>query len=74
MTVVARNAAGPLLGARIEAVASHPVGTAPDVALAFRADGNGRYLAQTPLPAGRWLVQFVIRSGRGEMRLIETVS
>src|SRR5512141_934820 len=55
VTVTARDGSAPLTGARIEAVASHPVGAAPDIALTFRQDGAGRYVGLAPLPAGRWL-------------------
>ena len=72
--LAARDQTGPLAGARIEAIASHPLGGAPDISLAFRADGRGRYVALTPLPPGRWLVQLAISRGGSEMRLLESLS
>jgi nitrogen fixation protein FixH len=72
--VTTRDAAGPLFGAQVQAVASHPVGAAPDVALAFRSAGGGRHVAEAPLPPGRWLVQFEIRRGSDVKRLIESLS
>jgi nitrogen fixation protein FixH len=74
VTIVARDAAGPLTGAQVHAVASHPVGAAPDVAIAFRSGGDGLYVAERPLPPGRWLVQFEIRRGTDVKRLIESLS
>jgi nitrogen fixation protein FixH len=74
VVVAVQGGSRPLIGAQVEAVASHPVGAAPDIALAFRPDGAGHYVALAPLPAGRWLVQFTIKSGGREMRLIESLS
>jgi len=74
VTVVLRDSAGPLAGAEVEAVARHPLGRAPDIALRFSADRAGAYLSRQPLPAGRWLVHLHVRSGAANLRLIETLS
>jgi len=74
VTVALRDAAGPLAGAELDAVARHPLGRAPDIALRFRADPSGSYVSRQPLPAGRWLVHLHVRSGASELRLIETLS
>jgi nitrogen fixation protein FixH len=72
--VALRDGAGPLAGAEIDAVARHPLGRAPDIALSFGADPAGSYVSHQPLPAGRWLVHLHVRSGAAELRLIETLS
>jgi nitrogen fixation protein FixH len=63
-----------LVGAEIEAVARHPLGRAPDIALGFGPDGSGGYVSRTALPAGRWLVHLEIRHAGRTKRLIETLS
>ena len=72
--VAVRDGEAPLAGAELQAVARHPLGRAPDIALAFRAEGSGGYVSATPLPPGRWLVQFEIRRGGDARRLIESLS
>lgn len=72
--VAVREGEGALVGAELRAVARHPLGREADIALDFRADGAGRYLSRTTLPAGRWLVHLEIRHGDREKRLIENVS
>lgn len=64
----------PLAGADVEAVARHPLGRAPDVALRFRADSAGSYVSQRPLPVGRWLVHLHVRHEGRDLRLIENLS
>lgn len=54
--------------------AHHPLGRAPDVALSFRADGPGRLVATTRLPAGRWQLRLEVRRNAQVKRLAETVS
>lgn len=65
---------GPLGGAGVEAVARHPLGRAADVTLRLAAAGNGVYVSQETLPAGRWLVHLEIRRGANRVRMIETLS
>lgn len=62
-----------LTDARVEGVASHPVGREDDVALRFAAAGGGRYVSDRPLPAGRWDVHLTVTSGADTLRLIESV-
>jgi len=62
-----------LEGASVSAIARHPLGREPDVALRFTMIGPGQFRAVTPLPAGRWLVHLVVRRADSEMRLIETL-
>ncbi|MDB5686037.1 MAG: nitrogen fixation protein FixH [Rhizorhabdus sp.] len=49
--------------ARIEATVMHPLGRLPEFALHFGAMGGGRYRSVEALPAGRWRLQIVVRSG-----------
>jgi nitrogen fixation protein FixH len=51
---LADAAGGPLNGVAVTATAVHPLGRAPDIALAFREVSPGRYRAERALPAGRW--------------------
>ena len=50
-------------GAAVSAVARHPVGHQPDIALTFDARLDGRYIAREELPAGRWTLRTTISSG-----------
>jgi nitrogen fixation protein FixH len=74
VTLALRDREGPLAGAEIDAVARHPLGRAPDVALRFGSDGAGSYVSEARLPAGRWLVNVHVRRGGRDLRLIETLS
>ena len=61
-----------LEGAELRGFARHPLGREPDVPLTFVAmDGGFRSVGQ--LPAGRWIVHLLVRRGKVEARLIETV-
>ena len=72
--VAVRGGEGSLAGAEVEAVARHPLGRAPDVALIFRETSAGGYVSEAALPAGRWVVNLEIRQGGREKRLIESLS
>lgn len=72
--VSVRDAAALLAGAELQAVARHPLGRAPDVALSFRSAGEGAYVSRSALPPGRWVVHLEIRHGGREKRLIESLS
>ncbi|MBV1691946.1 FixH family protein [Novosphingobium sp. G106] len=48
--------------AAVFAVARHPLGRAPDVALRFLPGGGGRWLSVQPLPPGRWRLRIEVRS------------
>ena len=41
-------------GAVVKATARHPLGRAPDRAIAFAETDEGRFLSETALPEGRW--------------------
>lgn len=63
----------PLQNARVSAVARHPLGRAPSVALAFETVAPGELRAVEPLPAGRWQIQLLVERGSDQLRRIETV-
>lgn len=52
----------PGAGFAVTGTAHHPLGRAPDIALRFVTE-NGRLVATTALPAGRWQVRLQIRRG-----------
>ncbi|MCW3835621.1 FixH family protein [Sphingomonas canadensis] len=65
LVIGAQSATAPLTGARVTAVAMHPLGRAADIPLAFNEAEPGRFVAATRLPAGRWRVRIRIeRDGR----------
>ena len=65
---------GALGGAEVDAVARHPLGRASDVTLRLRPTGDGIYVSQARLPAGRWQIHLTVRRGADDLRLIETLS
>lgn len=46
----------------LTAVARHPLGRAPDLALRFERLEGGRFLSLRPLPVGRWRVRVTVQS------------
>ena len=50
-------------GARIEAVARHPLGRLPDAVLHFDPAGPDGQISREALPAGRWTLRITIREG-----------
>jgi nitrogen fixation protein FixH len=57
-------------GAEVSGFARHPLGREADVALTFGKDLR----SAEALPEGRWAVHLLVRKGRDEARLIETLS
>lgn len=57
----------PLANALVTAVAQHPVGLAEEIRLRLDRTGTGRgtatFIADRPLPRGRWSVKLSIRRG-----------
>ena len=47
-------------GARVTAVAHHPLGRQPDREIAFAANGENRFLSTAALPAGRWRLRLEV--------------
>lgn len=60
-------------GAKVSAMAHHPLGRLPDTAIGFVAEGRDRYVSDNRLPDGRWTVRLAVTSGsdtwRGERAL-----
>ena len=62
---LAVSVAGPTEAASLSAVARHPLGSAPDRALTFVRQADGRFLSREALPSGRWRLRLkVIAQGR----------
>ena len=57
----------------VSVVAHHPLGRAPDRAIAFEPLGKGQYLATRPLPAGRWILKITVRNGQTVARFNEDI-
>ncbi len=66
-------AAGALPTADVRAIAAHPLGRIPDRALVFTDGGNGDHVSTMALPAGRFLIHIVIRSGGHEAHFNDNV-
>ena len=54
-------------------MARHPLGRQPDQALAFAAQGGGRFLSLQPLPTGRWRVRLEVQAAGTTWRAEEDV-
>ena len=66
--IAVRSPAGPLAGATVTAIASHPLGRAPSRQVDFMPAADGRYRATRPLPPGRWLLRITVRqNGRAAL-------
>ena len=52
--------AGPGAGAVLAGTARHPLGRAPDTALAFTRQADGSFLSDAPLAAGRWTLRLQV--------------
>jgi nitrogen fixation protein FixH len=64
---------GPLYAATIDAVATHPLGRAPEQKLHFVNGGGGAFTSQQRLPEGRWLLRIEVREGRNTARFDDEV-
>ncbi|MFT3976681.1 MAG: FixH family protein [Sphingomonas bacterium] len=54
--------------------ARHPLGRAPDREIVLHRDaGRGLYVADQPLPPGRWLVEIIGRRGAERLRFEDEV-
>lgn len=53
--------------AQVTAVARHPLGHLPDVALHFAPTGPDRFVSREKLPAGRWRVRLEARAGPAQI-------
>ncbi|WP_439816329.1 FixH family protein [Zavarzinia sp. CC-PAN008] len=68
------RAAVPVEGARVQAVAAHPLGQEPDRAIVFHRTAEGAFLAEEPLPEGRWIVRLSVQAGANEARFVRDVN
>jgi len=50
-------------GARVQAMARHPLGRLPDRVLRFASAGDNHYISSDALPAGRWQLRLDVQSG-----------
>lgn len=64
---------GPIARGTVTALAQHPLGRAPDIALAFHEDAPGRYASAAPLPAGRWQLRVTIRHGANQHHVLREI-
>ena len=56
----------PIVAARVAGYAEHPLGRLDDIQLEFREDRPGHYVAQTPLPGGRWRLHLHVAQTAGQ--------
>lgn len=52
----------------VTAMARHPLGRQPDLALTFHRSGPGSYVSTTALPVGRWTLRLQLASGTAVWR------
>ena len=60
--------------ASVVAVATHPLGREPQRDLAFSSVAGGKFVADSPLPRGRWHIVARVRSGPDEARFVAEVT
>ena len=70
VAVTVETPQGPLSGAMITGIASHPVGRAEEVSLSFAAMEDGTYRSNETLEAGRWIVRIEITRGAEHKRVL----
>ncbi len=61
-------------GARLTAIAAHPLGRLGDQTLTFAEEAPGRYVAHQLLPKGRWKLRLVVRGGENQARYLEDLT
>jgi len=55
-------------GLTVSAVARHPLGRAPDQALAFARAADGAFVSTRPVAPGRWMVRIAAQAGPASWR------
>lgn len=55
------------------AQAEHPLGRAPARQLQFISQGDGSYLSDAPLPAGRWLLRIEVTRAGERFRMVADI-
>ncbi|CAN5272048.1 FixH family protein [soil metagenome] len=73
LTLTLSDMQGTVDGAKIAAVAEHPLGRMPDLPMHFRQVGRGYYRSIEQLPPGRWRLKLDIKNHFGGTHLIEDV-
>ena len=73
IVVTALTPTGPLSGARVEVVATHPLGRLPARTLMLQSTGPGRFVATQALPAGRWLLRVDVRAAGQNARFDDEI-
>ena len=63
---------GPI-DAVVSAVASHPLGREPELAIAFSQAGDGQYVATRALRTGRWTLKITVTSGKDVARFTQDI-
>lgn len=63
----------PLPGAKITALAEHPVGRTDPFEIDFFQSAAGDYRSVQPLPAGRWKLKIIISRGDQDMRVVRDI-
>lgn len=75
VSIALKNASGEALhGAKVTAVAQHPLGRAKAIDLIFAEGPGGDYIAPTPLPDGRWQLRFTIRHAGSTKNVVENLN
>ncbi|ASK87042.1 FixH family protein [Sphingorhabdus sp. SMR4y] len=63
----------PLQGAKITALAEHPVGRTDPFEIDFVQSNAGDYRSIQPLPAGRWKMKIIISRNEQNMRVVRDI-
>ena len=63
----------PIAGGTVRALAQHPLGRAPDIALAFHERTLGHYTSDHALPPGRWQLRITVRHGAGDHHILREI-
>ena len=72
VAVAVQSGDAALMGAIVSAQVRHPLGRAPEHAMAFRADGKN-WISDAALPPGRWLVHLRVQRGSDVYQTIENL-
>lgn len=74
LSVALTQAGADVANATLVVTARHPLGRAPDREIVLHRDaGRGLYVADQPLPPGRWLVEIIGRRGAERLRFEDEV-
>ncbi|MBY0519091.1 MAG: FixH family protein [Sphingomonas sp.] len=72
LQIAATDAQGALIGGQMTVTARHPLGRLPDRTIAMRATPTG-FIADAPLPAGRWKLRIELNSNGQSARFEQDV-